>query len=374
MKTIKTAAILSVLLIIITTFDACRKKDLNEQTISTSKKADNAAIERAKKAIQAKGELVSVVMPIDQKASDVYFSDGNNKRIDMVELVNQMQASRISVCDYQYDVNGDPIDDMFPSNFDINSIGFIYDCSAGGGSPNNYRVTLEWGLAVHHSILAQNNYGPGGGMLRSRYTLKIKNSSGVTIATYSNNYLLFDDIHDLGDWSVDPTRTLYKINASINVPTSVFTNGVTYETTITLATDCSYTPQLTGVYTETSVNSLNTQPCLRTDKVWVNPGTGPNGEMTGLGTFAICTPPFGYTVSANHQIQYRLKNQTNDSWESQTSTIYPGSSSYITIDTYGSSIGYLTNMTSGTGTWLVRYRNDNSCSPSAPWFVEKWPL
>jgi hypothetical protein len=172
---------------------------------------------------------------------------------------------------------------------------------------------------------------------------------------------------------VDPTRTLYQINASINVPTSIFTNGVTYETTLTLATDCSYTPQLSAVHTTTSVSSLNTQPCKRTDKVWLNPGTGGSGEMTGVGTFAVCSPPYGYTVSTNHELQFRLKNTSSDSWESQTSTIYPSSTTYYTINTYTGYVA-LPGTTSGTGTWLVRYRNENSCSPTAPWFVEKWVL
>ena len=312
-------------------------------------------------------------MPVNQKPDDVYFSDANNQRIDIRSLLNTLQASRTSVCTTQYDGNDDPIDAMFPANFNLNSTGFIFDCVSGGGGlnpppPTNYRVSFDWSLAVHHSIVAQNNYGTGGSTIRSRYTLKIKNSSGTVIATYSGNFILAQDIHDLGDWTVDPTRTLYQIKASINVPSSVFNIGVTYETALTLATDCIYTPQLTGIHTTTSVSSLNTQPCLRTDKVWINPGTGPFGEMTALGTFAVCTPPSGYTVTTNHNLEFRLKNNgSSDSWESQSSTPY----SVSPFNTY-TGIVYLTGTTSGSGTWLVRYRNDNSCSPTAPWFVEKW--
>lgn len=377
-KTIKATAILITTFIIIVTFDACKKKDLNQPTTEVTQQSTQALFERAKKAARERNEPISTVMPVNKKPDDVYFSDGNNQRIDISSLLNSLQTNRVSVCSGQYDGNGDPVDDMFPANFNLNSTGFIFDCTSGGGSPTNYRVSFDWSLAVHHSILAQNNYGAGGSTLRSRFTLKVKNSGGTVIATYSNNFLLLQDIHDLGDWSVDPTRTLYQIKASINVPSSIFNSGVTYETTLTLATDCSYTPQLSAVHTTTSVSSLNTQPCLRTDKVWTNPGSGPSGEITALGTFVICTPPYGYTVSANHELEYRLKNNgSSDSWESQTSTVLSGYSAPGTPSpTFGTYTGYvyLPGTTSGSGTWLVRYRNSNSCSPSAPWIVEKWVL
>ena len=377
-KHIKAAALLVTAFFFLAIFDACKKNDLREPNTEAIQQSHNALFERAKKATIERNEPISTIMPVNQKSYDIYFSDGNNKRIDITSLFQNLEASRVSVCDFQFDGNGDPIEDMFPSNYYLNSTGFIFDCVGGGGSPTNYRVSFDWSLAVHHSILAQNTYGAGGGTLRSRFTLKIKNSGGTIIATYSNNFILGQDIHDLGDWSVDPTRTLYQINASINVPTSIFTNGVTYETTITLATDCSYTPQLAATQTTTSVNSLNTQPCKRTDKVWTNPGSGPAGELTAIGTFSICTPPSGYTVSTNHELEFRLKNNgSSDSWESQTSTVLPGNSSSGTQSpTFGTYTGYvyLPGTTSGSGTWLVRYRNSNSCSPSAPWIVEKWVL
>jgi hypothetical protein len=166
-KTIKATAILITTLIIITTFDACRKNDLNEPTTAVTPLTDNAIFERAKKATRERNEPITTAMPINQKPDDVYFSDGNNQRIDIAALLRNLQASRTSVCDFQYDGNGDPIDDMFPANFNLNSTGFIFDCASGGGSPTNYRVSFDWSLAVHHSILAQNNYGSGGSTLRS---------------------------------------------------------------------------------------------------------------------------------------------------------------------------------------------------------------
>lgn len=353
-----------------TIFNACKKQDIKSEEASVN--ADKATIEKVKAAIVANGQLVSVTIPVNEKASDVYFSDAENNRIDMRTLANNVQTNRVSVCDYQYDGNGDPIDDMFPANFNLNSTGFIYDCGSG---TNNYRVSFEWGLAVHHSILEHNNFGAGGSAIRSRYTLKVKNSSGTIIATYTNNYLLSADIHDLGDWTTDPTRTLYQINASINVPTSVFTAGVTYETTLTLATDCNLTPQLSAVHTTTSISSLNSQPCKRTDKVWINPNSGAGGVLTAAGTFVVCTPPPGYTVTPNHQLQYRLKTSgvTVDSWDAQSSTIYPSSTTFYNFGTYTGVIN-LPGTPLGSGTWLVRYRNNNSCNPTAPWIVEKWAL
>ncbi len=367
----KLAFLIIPLLCIVVLFYSCKKEDIKLAHLTDkpipSALADAATIERTKQAIISSGQAINVTMPVNQKASDIYFSDAQNNRIDILALAHNAEASRISVCDYQYDPNGDPIEDMFPANFNLNSTGYIYDCGSGS---SNYRVSFEWGLAVHHAILSQNLYGTGGSALRSRFTLKIKNSAGTVIATYTNNYLLSDNIIDLGDWATDPTRTLYKVNATIDVPTIIFSSGVTYETTLTLATDCNLTPQLSGLHTTTSLSSLNTQPCKRTDKVWIN-GAGPGGCLTAAGTFLVCTPPSGYVVTPDHELQYRLKNTSVDSWDAQTSgsVIYPSSTSYYSFSTYIGVIN-LNYATPGTGTWLIRYRNKNSCSPVAPFVVE----
>ena len=179
----------SLILIIfaITFFYSCKKNDIkNEEVATNSTEADKATIDRVKNAIVSNGKSPSTSMIINQPVSDVYFSDANNNRIDLRKLLSG-STPYTAVCDYQYDPNGDPIDDMFPSDYQLNSIGFFFDCSPI--QPNEYRLSFDWSLAVHHLILPENNYGVGGGFLRSRYTLKVKNSAGTVIATYTNNLI-----------------------------------------------------------------------------------------------------------------------------------------------------------------------------------------
>ncbi len=371
------------LLLTIISFQACKKQDIKTGEASKNEKgsiyADKATVERVKQAILANGQQASTLITVNQPSTDTYFSDGNDKRIDLKNLLRSRMNGRMDyseVCDFQYDENYDPIEDMFPTAFNLNSIGFIFDC--GPGLPNTYRISLKWGIAVRNLIQAQNNYGPGGNIIRSRYTLKVKNSAGTVIASYTNNYLQAENIQDMGDWETDPVRKLYAISASINVPSSIITNGVTFETTLSLATNCNLTPQVSAVHTTASISSLNAEPCKRTDKVWINPGTGPGGVATAAGTFIVCTVPTGYNVSANHNIQWRLKTSPLNTWEAQTSSIYPlvvepEDPIFWTFGTYTGVIS-LPGTTAGSGTWLIRYKNDNTCTPTAPWFIEIWPL
>ena len=353
----------------ITIFFSCKKTKAD-----TFSQADEATIEKVKKAIVASGKPASNIITVNQPATDVYFSDANNNRIDLKKLLNGPTPNFTAVCDYQVDTNGDPVDDMIPANFNLNSIGFTFDCSPI--QPAVYRISFDWSLAVHHQIQANNTYGSGGSMLRSRFTLKIKNAAGTVIATYSNNYISGGNITDLGDWPSDPNRKSYGVTASIEIPSSIFNNGVTYETTVTLATDCNLTPQITMLHTNTSVSSLNSQPCKRTDKVWINGNTGQGGIATAAGTFVVCTPPAGYAITPKHELQYRRKTSTTtDAWDAQNSTIYPDRKPFYTFSTYGiTSPIELDHTTPGSGTWIFRYRNSGSCSPTAPapWVIEKW--
>ena len=129
---------LSVFLAVTIIFHACTKDEIKNRD-QLSYNADASTVERTKQAIIKSGQSITVTVPVNEKASDVYFSDAQNNRIDMLTLAHNAEASRISVCDYQYDPNGDPIEDMFPANFNLNSTGYIYDCGSGS---SNYREVL----------------------------------------------------------------------------------------------------------------------------------------------------------------------------------------------------------------------------------------
>jgi hypothetical protein len=137
-----------------------------------------------------------------------------------------------------------------------------------------------------------------------------------------------------------------------------------------------------------------TAPCDRTEKVWINPNSGPSNCCTAGGAYTICTPPSGLTLIDDHQLEYRQVNSVygNLGWEEQTSTIYYGycfntSLTQATIPP-SSGISYLTLMIPSSGPWLVRYRNikgstcpliGNLYTPgtnlwAGNWVVEYWPL
>jgi hypothetical protein len=280
---------------------------------------------------------------------------------------------------------------MFPSNFNLASTGFVYDC--GVSSQSDYKITFKWTLAVQQ-LLQESN-----GTIRSRFSVNVKNSAGTIIAGYRTSvssapynaapysyaplFIGIADIRDMGDWSVDPTRKLYEVYGSISIPSTIFNSGVTYETTVTLATNCSALPQLSANHTTTSVSSLNTQPCIRTDKVWVTPGTGSGGIANAVGTFNVCSIPSGYTTAGTHELQYRKRNvTTSDSWDAQTSTlgiatVLGASLTPLTppfIFSTSTGVLDLDGMITGSGTWLVRYRNKGTCTMPGPWLLEVWTL
>lgn len=111
-------------------------------------------------------------------------------------------------------------------------------------------------------------------------------------------------------------------------------------------------------------------PCNRIDKVYIlTPQQGSNAPTVVNGNYsAICTHPSGFTYIDKHQLEYRkVTSNTSLKWEDQgnTSTVYGNvplgqSTQSLTLEALGSMItsaGYLTNMTYGSGKWLVRYRN-----------------
>jgi hypothetical protein len=124
-------------------------------------------------------------------------------------------------------------------------------------------------------------------------------------------------------------------------------------------------------------------PCERVDKVWVNPGTG-GSAAAALGSYSICSSfPSGFISTTYQQVEWRLMTSGSTHWDDQSSTVYTLPSGGSTPYLFSAYTGFqsLTNMTNGSGTWLVRYRNRESSygcgSAGAAWVVyvtEVWPL
>ena len=292
-----------------------------------------------------------------------------DQAIDLKTLFNRNGPdSYTPVCDYQTDGNGDPIEDMLPEDYILTKFGNSYDCTSG--SPTTYNLSFNWFLAIHQLIVASNLYGTGGTLLHSRYTFKVKNSSGTVIATYSNVYIMPDNIHDNGPYLIDVTREQFSIGATFNMDAVTYAAAASFSVTVTLTTNCNKTPQLSALFTMVN-SSLGSTPCLRTDEVYINGNTGTGGVATAAGTFIVCTPATGITVSPNHELQYRQKSGSITTWDETPTTIYPTATTFVTFSTY-TGIPNLPGTTVGSGTWLIRFRNKASCSPTAPWVVETY--
>lgn len=367
--TFRIGLLIAAFVLSIIAFNACKKQDVKKQASSEPAQVDAAMFERIKKSILESKQPVSFTVPVNQKADDIYFSDASDNKIYKDDLRKMLKTGRTSVCGAQYDGNGDPVEEMFPLDFQLGLEGFG---SLPCGPTTDYQMSFTWFLAVHHDIRESNAYGAGGALIKSRFTLKLKNASGTVIATYSNIPIPTEKITNNGDYLFDNTRTLFSVLGTISVPANVASNAASGSVTVSLATDCNLTPQLSGTFSKPFVD-LNTLPCYRTDKVWINPNTTGDGKPSVVGTFAVCGPPSGFVSANSHEIQYRQKdNAGSDSWDLQGSPIYPSPTSVLTINTY---TGYepLRNVVLGK-TWLVRYRNapPSGCNPSAPWMVEKW--
>jgi len=354
-------------------FNACTKVDLKTTPVSTNNRgpieADAVTIAKVKAAIEKSGKTPGYIIAENVPATDVHYMDANDKTIDLKTLFSRNGPdSYTPVCDYQTDGNGDPIEDMLPLDYILGSFGNSYGCTSG--TPTTYNLSFNWFLAIHQLIVASNLYGTGGTLLHSRYTFKVKNSGGSVIATYSNVYIMPDNIHDDGAYLIDPTRELFQVGATFNMDAITYAAAASFTVTVTLTTNCNKTPQLSATFAMNNT-SLGSTPCLRTDEVYINGNTGTGGVATAAGTYIVCTPATGITVSPNHELQYRKKVGTITTWDETTSTIYPTATTFVTFSTY-TGIPSLPNTTVGSGTWLIRFRNKASCTPTAPWVTETY--
>ena len=100
-------------------------------------------------------------------------------------------------------------------------------------------------------------------------------------------------------------------------------------------------------------------PCTRTDKIWINPGTGSGGTVValGVGNTMGCTNPSGWISPDVQHMEY---------WnDTDPSTVYTANISPLGIYT-------MTETTPSSGNWTIRYRNEMTSSPACegPWFYE----
>ncbi len=121
------------------------------------------------------------------------------------------------------------------------------------------------------------------------------------------------------------------------------------------------------------IGAIFTSPCSRVDVVYINPASGGNyGGIAGCNTSSTCSMQSGYTIPNTQDVEFtavsggavsKTVNLNNFDAKSIVTVTAPTS-----LPTDNSIHVYLYG-----GTYTIRYRNNSSCSPAAPWSTVNGP-
>lgn len=381
MKTLnKSKLILQLFAAFIVIFYSCKKADID---IPPSQNAADlkAAIIKATK--ERYGNIsAGVITTVNRDAKDIFYRDATGNMINLYKT-NSNNIINPPTCTYNCSNTTNPGD--LHLVYTLSYIQRNYLCESTGA---NSDLNISWTISVPFTPLTSYGFNTSTG------TLKVTDP-GSTLHTYSN---LAITIRTIGGDPSCGTNTLYEISyKALQVPDSYFGTGMTMDASLSLYNNCSLLGNLitTGDVTAADIFLQADLPCYRVDKVYVNPPGGGTSYATVAGGYNLCTNPSGFTPIDYHEVEYRLVNNGSGSlqWSDQTSTVYFGEtiltntpiayvSPYDAID--------LPNMTSSSGTWLVRYKNikisycdliynggsnpDGNWGNSTFWLTEVWPL
>jgi hypothetical protein len=335
----------------------------------------NAAADYRAKAIQATIErygrvTAPVIFQPRQPASTISYKDASGNLI----LYGGTQYNRTAAVCGQYDCGTAPNpSDLFVIST-LEYVKWFYTC--GNLSTGQHDLTATWKVSTPYALLDEDPSNPGN---FSFGNIRIK--SGSTVLITSGN--LGVNIENLGTDPNCSSNTLYNVTYTwLNVADTYFPGNL-MECSFTVYNDCDITNYSTIVgYTQgfnyTNQNDVFTHPCDRTDQAWVNPPSVNQTYATVAGAYSLCTPPFGFTGTTDHQVAYRaVDHSTSILWDDQTSTPHGGVVPNTTteIGVIASCCGFLNflGMTLHSGKWLVRYRNRHSgCSPNITGFNDNW--
>ena len=333
-------------------FYGCKK------TTKAEKQFDEVA---AKAAIKAKiqAERSEQILIVDQKADFFTYTNkaGIEKKVyDNTSNLNTNCAGGVNCANY--DPGNNEIE--VPSVPYIKYISRLNNCASGSNTGKS-DVTVIWEMSVPYDLVLQN---PNNANQKSKGTIRFKNyNNGTIVSTFSN---LIPTLTNLG---VDPdcaVSVIYQFKIKVlNVDNANFNQGIQIQSSFISYTNCSEFINITAPFTSSIWNfdgSTATQPCLRTDKVYMNPNTGPNNCMSaaGVGNNYNCSFPYGYVYPNFHVLEYKLNSSTT--WN--------------TLSPFGPyDIVFINAMIPGTGLWNVRYKN-RVTSPSCDgnWVTENWNL
>ncbi len=383
---IKAKALIAIAALTMLTY-SCKKADFRPPENRTAITAADA-IAKTIAATKARYGNVSagILVNINKDPKDLYYRNVNSS---MIKLKKANTSS--VVCNYNCNNTSNPND--LHLVYTLSYIQRNYICESFSDKSD---LNVSWTISVPFTPLTTFGSNTSTGMLKVT-------DPGSTLHTYSN---LAITIRTIGADPNCSANTLYEIKyKAAQIPDSYFGSGMTMDASLNLYNNCALVGNLitTGDVTAADAFLQAELPCYRIDRAYVNPPGGGTSYSTITGGYALCTNPSGFTAIDKHQVEYRLVNNSSGSlqWTDQTSVVYWGET--VFTNTYVETVGPygvidLANMTSSSGTWLVRYRNiktsncdeiydgtNSNPSPgpanaggdwgnSAFWFTEVWVL
>ena len=360
---------------------SCTKVD--QKAIDSSGPQVNAkAIEEIKH--QYGNVSAAMIQKVNKNADTIFYRNSSGRMVNLFSphVGNSSMGGPCNSCS----TTSDPA--QLRIRYTLNYVQRFYLCEGTGNS----NLTVNWTVSVPFSLNIVAGVGPEG------------NTYGVVDITDPSNTSTLHHSAAASDLKIinegaDPVcsyNTLYEISYSYNnISDTYFGNGTSITAALSLDNNCSLVNNVTtsGHVTAPTTSLTSYLACNRLDKLFINPHTGaaPGYNTTATGCYVICTHPSGsFEPIDNHQLEYRrVLNTSSDQWDDQTgigNDIYNAAPVFTTseipeVSPYGTSD--LVHMTSGSGYWLIRYRNvKSSCGSITPkgsvwsipesWTVEKW--
>jgi|GEM_PF-3174600 hypothetical protein len=326
---------------------AC-KKAAEQEGSAIDQNMHDRSIELLRKKVEKEGRFIVMARNIKTES---YAVDQNGIKINIDNLKPLTSSKSLSSCEDEF---GDPIYGFDESVMESCSLYFL--CGSG------YKVTTSWLITTPLPLIETGSKG----------RIRIKDGNGTIV--YSDVNITPVSITATG--SVDPNfpnSTIYRVTYESDfINQGTFQSGTTLENGSLLATSCSQGPQSIGYLSSYTlfIGTTFSDPCARIDQAHLNPPqSGIYGSIAGCNGFGGCSAVSGYTLPNQHEVEFIAvsgsavgKTIFLNNWDAKT--IIPVSPP-ASLPADNSINVYIYE-----GTYTIRYRNNHSCSPAAPWSAE----
>lgn len=345
-------------------FNSCKKTDTSANQTETEI-AKARAIEAAR---QRYGNITASVIFTANRAAPVSYIDANGVSHDMGGYLRTQVRCGQYTC-----ATATSGSDLYVTST-LQYVKWYYECGVGHNLAAIWKISVPYTLLLQHPSTSAYSFG----------NIRIKNPGGTVLATSGD---LGQNNLEIVNNGADPAcldNTLYTVTYTWQNISDTYFPGNKVECQYTVYNDCDKTNYNNVVgwtlgQTYTNATDVFSAPCDRTEHAYVNPPGGGNNYSVILGAYSLCLPPSGFTGTSDHQVEYRLVNNgSSNLWDDQSSTVYwgfPTLTATQDVPTMSSYTGvlFLLNMTSSSGTWLVRYRNRHSgCDPTINGKNDNW--